>query len=78
MLHDDTASLISQESYVDEADPVWAALQRIPETFRIPLMLHSWAGYPLKDIATALGSNVATIKTRVHRGRAHFRQLYIA
>jgi RNA polymerase sigma-70 factor, ECF subfamily len=78
LLHDDTAFLISQEPQVDEADPVWTALQRIPDTFRIPLMLHSWAGYPLKDIATALGSNVATIKTRVHRGRAHFRQLYIA
>jgi DNA-directed RNA polymerase specialized sigma24 family protein len=32
----------------------------------------------LKDIAAALGSNVATIKTRIHRGRAHFRQLYVA
>jgi RNA polymerase sigma-70 factor, ECF subfamily len=78
LLHDDTAFLISQEPHVDDADPVWTALQRIPETFRVPLMLHSWAGYPLKDIAAALGSNVATIKTRVHRGRAHFRQLYVA
>jgi RNA polymerase sigma-70 factor, ECF subfamily len=78
LLHNDAVFLISQESQVDDADLVWTALQRIPETFRVPLMLHSWAGYPLKDIATVLGSNVATIKTRVHRGRAHFRQLYVA
>jgi RNA polymerase sigma factor (sigma-70 family) len=78
LLHDDTALLMSQEPQLDDAEPVWAALRRVPEQYRIPLMLHSWAGYALKDIAMALGSNVATIKTRVHRGRAHFRQLYVA
>jgi RNA polymerase sigma-70 factor (ECF subfamily) len=78
LIHDDTAPLMSQEPQVDVAEPVWAAFQRIPEQYRIPLMLHSWAGYPLKDIATVLGSNVATIKTRVHRGRAYFRLVYAA
>jgi RNA polymerase sigma-70 factor, ECF subfamily len=78
LLHDDTMPVMTWESQIEHADPVWAALRGIPDTYRIPLMLHSWAGYPLKDIAAVLGINVATIKTRVHRGRAQFRQLYVA
>ena len=41
------------------------------------LLLQLWAGYSLNDIAAALGCNVTTIKTRVHRARARFRQLYV-
>jgi RNA polymerase sigma-70 factor (ECF subfamily) len=78
LLHDDTVSIMTWESQIDHAEPVWAALQGIPDAYRVPLMLHIWAGYPLKDIAAVLGINVATIKTRVHRGRAQFRQLYVA
>jgi RNA polymerase sigma-70 factor, ECF subfamily len=78
LLHDDSASIMSWESQIDHAEPVWAALQCIPDAYRVPLMLHSWSGYPLKDIADALGINVATIKTRVHRARVQFRQLYVA
>jgi RNA polymerase sigma-70 factor (ECF subfamily) len=74
----DTAPFASQERQIDEAASVWTALQRLPDAYRVPLMLHIWAGYPLKDIATALGINVATIKTRVHRARVKFRQLYVA
>jgi DNA-directed RNA polymerase specialized sigma24 family protein len=69
---------VPQEPQVDVAELVWAAFQHIPEQYGIPLMLHSWAGYPLKDIAAVLGRNVATIKTRVHFGRAYFRQVYVA
>ncbi len=53
-------------------------LQLLPDNYRVPLLLHTWAGYPLKDIAVVLGINVATIKTRVYRARARFRQLYVA
>ena len=44
----------------------------------IPLVLYAYAGYELKDIALALGSNTTTIKMRVHRARVQFRQIYQA
>jgi DNA-directed RNA polymerase specialized sigma24 family protein len=66
------------EGLFDEAEPVWAALNQLPEHYRIPLLLHSWAGYPLNDIAVALGSTLTSVKMRVYRARARFRQVYIA
>jgi hypothetical protein len=44
----------------------------------VPLLLQIWAGYTLNDIAAALGCNITAIKTRVHRARVRFRQLYQA
>jgi len=35
----------------------------------------SWAGYSLNDIVAAFGCNINTIKTRMHRARARFRQV---
>jgi RNA polymerase sigma-70 factor (ECF subfamily) len=66
------------EALFDETEPVWAALKQLPEHYRIPLLLHSWAGYPLNDIAVALGSTLTSVKMRVYRARARFRQVYIA
>jgi RNA polymerase sigma-70 factor, ECF subfamily len=63
---------------LDEREAISTTLDRIPAHYRVPLVLHSYAGYKLKTIATALGSNINTIKTRVHRGRAQFRQIYRA
>jgi RNA polymerase sigma-70 factor (ECF subfamily) len=62
----------------DEASSVHAALSGIPACYRVPLVLHAYAGYDLKTIATALGCNVNTVKSRVHRGRMRFRQIYAA
>jgi RNA polymerase sigma-70 factor (ECF subfamily) len=50
----------------------------VPEQYRVPLLLHEYAGYDIKDIATALGTNTNTVKTRIHRGRVRFRQAYVA
>jgi RNA polymerase sigma-70 factor (ECF subfamily) len=78
LLHDAAAQIAAHEPQIDDAEPVQAALKNIPDMYRIPLMLHIWAGYPLQDIADALSINVAAIKTRVHRARAQFRRLYVA
>jgi DNA-directed RNA polymerase specialized sigma24 family protein len=44
----------------------------------VRLVLQTVGGYTLNDIATVLGCVPATIKTRVHRARKHFRQHYTA
>jgi RNA polymerase sigma-70 factor, ECF subfamily len=77
----DPAQLPSEPAFaahLDERETVCTVLRRIPTHYRVPLLLHLYAGYKLKAIATALGSNINTIKTRVHRGRAQFRQIYLA
>jgi len=77
----DPAELPSEPAFaahLDERETIRATLRRIPTHYRVPLLLHSYAGYKLKTIATALGCNINTIKTRVHRGRAQFRQIYVA
>ena len=65
------------ETRFSEAEPILAALHRIPEYYRRPLLLAT-AGYDHKDIAAALNSNVNTIKTRIYRARMRFRQFYVA
>ena len=79
-LTDDHAQLFTSPPIAErfgDAEPILAALRRIPEHYRRPLLLAT-AGYDHKDIATALNSNVNTIKTRVHRARMQFRQHYAA
>src|SRR5215208_5579746 len=66
------------ESQFADAEPVWTAVNQLPEQYRVPLLLQIGAGYSLHDIAATLGCNVNTIKSRVYRARLHFRQLYIA
>jgi RNA polymerase sigma-70 factor (ECF subfamily) len=63
---------------LDEREVIWMTLGRIPVYYRVPLLLHSYAGYKLKTIAMALDCNINTIKTRIHRGRSQFRQIYLA
>jgi RNA polymerase sigma-70 factor, ECF subfamily len=66
------------ESLFADAEPVWAAVNGLPEHYRVPLLLQCEAGYTLHDIAAMLDCNINTIKTRVHRARQRFRQLYMA
>ena len=66
------------ESTFDEAEPVWVAFKRLPMHYRLPLLLQSYAGYPLREIALALGQKEGTIKSRLHRARAQFQKLYVA
>jgi RNA polymerase sigma-70 factor (ECF subfamily) len=62
----------------EDAEPIWEALRHVPTHYRLPLMLQTIGGYKLDEIATALGCVPATIKTRVHRARKHFREHYAA
>jgi RNA polymerase sigma-70 factor (ECF subfamily) len=48
---------------------VHRALQRVPEEFRVVLLLHDLQGVPYEEIAQALGAPVGTVKSRLHRGR---------
>lgn len=51
-------------------DLVRRAIQELPDTYRIVLMLRDIEGYDTREVATMLETNIGAIKTRLHRARA--------
>jgi RNA polymerase sigma-70 factor (ECF subfamily) len=75
--HANTLQAEHSESTFAEAEPIRATLDRMPDHYRVPLLLQGYAGYPLGDIASTLGWKEGTVKSRLHRARAQFQQLYV-
>jgi len=59
----------------ERAGLVHAALDRLPEEFRAALVLRELEGMAYAEIASALGTAVGTVKSRVHRGRMMLKDL---
>lgn len=51
------------------------ALMRLPEKYRIPLMLYYLEGYSVKDAAQMLRLPQGTVKTRLSRGRSMLKDI---
>lgn len=63
----ESSSDVAQTS-ADVVD-VQRALLKVPEDFRVVLILHDVEGLPYEEIAVAVGVPVGTVKSRLHRGR---------
>jgi RNA polymerase sigma factor (sigma-70 family) len=50
------------------------ALGRLPETFRLAVVLCDVEGLTYEEIAAALGVKLGTVRSRIHRGRGLLRQ----
>ncbi len=53
-----------------------AALDQVPESLRVPLVMCDLDEMPYQEIADALGLGLSAVKMRIKRGREHFRQVY--
>ncbi|HEY2330918.1 MAG TPA: sigma-70 family RNA polymerase sigma factor [Acidimicrobiales bacterium] len=54
--------------YVSEAE-VKAAVEALPENFRMPVLLADVEGFSYKEIAEILDIPIGTVMSRLHRGR---------
>ncbi|HHJ35866.1 MAG TPA: RNA polymerase sigma factor [Gammaproteobacteria bacterium] len=51
------------------------AMQQLNEQQRLVILLHDAEGYTLTELADMLQTPIGTLKSRLHRGRAHIREL---
>ena len=65
--HED--QLIYESQYTDLNDILNAALLRLPEHQKIPVMLRDYEGYSYKEISEITGLSEASVKINIYRGR---------
>lgn len=58
-----------------EHEDLFSAVMRLPERFRVPIVLFYYGGFSTDEIAGLLRLRAATVRTRLTRGRARLRSL---
>ena len=54
---------------------VFTAVMRLPERYRVPLVLHYYGGFSTEEVAKLLRVPGATVRTRLARGRGRLRAM---
>jgi RNA polymerase sigma-70 factor (ECF subfamily) len=76
--HADTLVAASEGLPIEERELLWSLVARLPQHYRLPLLLQGYAGYKLHDIAALLGWNIGTVKSRIYRARTQVQKQYMA
>ena len=66
---------ISREDRLCEDLQLRLALKRLPEKYRLPLLLHHMEGWPVADVARMLGIPQRLVISRLHQARKALRDL---
>lgn len=61
---------------IDNQNEVARVLATLPVDYRAPLLLYSYDGLNVQEVATALNLSEGAVKTRLYRAREMFRQAY--
>jgi RNA polymerase sigma-70 factor, ECF subfamily len=77
-LPDDPDRVLPPAPAADEAqtglsDEIQQALERLPEEFRVPVVLCDVSDLSYEQIADATGVPIGTVRSRIHRGRRMLR-----
>lgn len=68
--------LTQELSYLPREDSeLLQCMMQLDTKFRIPLHLHYYEGYSLKEIGSILNIPAATVGSRLHRGKARLKEL---
>ncbi len=59
----------------DEADRVLRALARLSPKERASVVLHHYAGFPVREVAATIGSTSAAVRVHLSRGRKKLRTI---
>lgn len=70
--------IISTQPDIDERIAIDKVLSQLPEGYRTPFLLYTYAGYKMDDIAAVYGCSNEAMRIRVCRARQRFYQLYVA
>jgi RNA polymerase sigma-70 factor, ECF subfamily len=69
-----TAACPADLGYIPAQDvDVRALIQALPDRLRSPFLLHYYAGFPIRELATMLGRPEGTIKADLYHARARLR-----
>jgi RNA polymerase sigma-70 factor (ECF subfamily) len=78
MLVDPGESPYDMATHTEARERVEAALEQVPDPYRMTLILRDIEGFVYEEVAEMLGVNLGTVKSRLVRGRACLRQLLLA
>lgn len=78
MLVDPAESPYDQAVHEENRERVEWALRQVPEPFRTALVLRDIEGFMYEEVASMMGVNLGTVKSRLVRGRACLKALLTA
>ncbi len=72
------AGPVARAELSEQQERVWEVLGSVPDQYRVILVLRDIEGLPSQEVADVLNVNHATVRWRLHRGRALFKAAWEA
>jgi len=73
VIADDQTDALQAQIRAEAIERVEAEIARLPDEFRVPLVLKDLVGFSIRDVAGMLGIEEGTVRSRVHRARLKLR-----
>lgn len=70
---DEQPDVVQAQIRAEAVERLEGEIARLPAAFRVPLVLKDLVGFPLREVASILGLEEGTVRSRVHRARLKLR-----